>query len=141
MFKNLLLAVDVNAPEGAARSAQAAVSMARAEGATLHLLNVVPDAGMAIVGASLGADHIKHALSAAQTALDDWASTAIPQDVATELHIAEGTVYDQIIRTANALNIDAIFVGAHRPELKDYLIGPNAARVARHAQQSVFVVR
>ncbi|MEO0863555.1 MAG: universal stress protein, partial [Pseudomonadota bacterium] len=36
---------------------------------------------------------------------------------------------------------DAIFVGAHRPELKDYLIGPNAARVARHAQQSVFVVR
>ena len=54
MFKSLLLAVDVNAPEGAVRSAEAAISMARAEGATLHLLNVVPDPGMAIVGASIG---------------------------------------------------------------------------------------
>lgn len=141
MFKTLLLAVDVNAPEGTTRSAQAAISMARAEAATLHLLNVVPDAGMAIVGASLGADHIKHALSDAHAALESWASTAIPQDITTELHIAEGTVYDQIIRTATALKIDAIIVGAHRPELKDYLIGPNAARVARHASQSVFVVR
>jgi universal stress protein F len=52
-----------------------------------------------------------------------------------------GTVYDQIIKTANALSVDCIIVGAHGPSLKDYLIGPNAARVARHAAQSVFVVR
>ena len=58
-----------------------------------------------------------------------------------QIHVSEGTVYDQIIRVSHALNIDAIIVGAHRPELKDYLIGPNAARVARHAPQSVFVVR
>ena len=141
MFNTLLLAVDVNAPDGAARSAEAAISMARAERATLHLLNVVPDNGMAIVSASLGADHIKQALAAAKTALHEWAKATIPADVAYKTHIAEGTVYDQIIRAAGELHIDAIIVGAHRPELKDYLIGPNAARVARHATQSVFVVR
>ncbi|MEX0312318.1 MAG: universal stress protein [Tateyamaria sp.] len=141
MFKTLLLAVDVNAPEGAARSMDAAVSMARAENATLHLLNVVPDTGMAIVGASLASDSMKKALAAAQTELENWAKANMPDDVTYKVHVTEGTVYDQIIRTAQSLDIDAIIVGAHRPELRDYLIGPNAARVARHAQQSVFVVR
>ena len=59
----------------------------------------------------------------------------------TRLHVVTGTVYDQIIKTANSLNADCIIVGAHSPSLKDYLMGPNAARVARHASQSVFVVR
>ncbi|MEM8655315.1 MAG: universal stress protein [Pseudomonadota bacterium] len=141
MFKTILLAVDVNTPEGSDRSAQAAISMVRAEGATLHLLNVVPDTGMAIVGASMAADSMKNALATAKSELGAWATDTIPQDVTCHVHVAEGTVYDQIIRTANALDIDAIVVGAHRPELKDYLIGPNAARVARHATQSVFVIR
>lgn len=141
MFKNLLLAIDINAPESAAKSAAAAVSMAKAGGATLHLLNVVPDSGMAIVGASLGKDHMERMLAAARAELKGWAETHIPADVPHELHIAEGTVYDQIIKAADTLNIDAIVVGSHRPELKDYLIGPNAARVARHAPQSVLVVR
>ena len=36
---------------------------------------------------------------------------------------------------------DLIVMASHRPELKDYLIGPNAARVVRHADCSVQVVR
>jgi len=32
-------------------------------------------------------------------------------------------------------------LASHRPDLKDYLLGPNAARVVRHADRSVFVVR
>lgn len=141
MFNSLLLAVDVNAPEGTARSAQAAISMARAEGAKLHLLNVVPDSGMAIVGASLGSDRMQNAQTAAKAELEAWANATIPEDVPHQMHIAEGTVYDQVIRVAQKLDVDAIIVGAHRPELKDYLIGPNASRVARHAPQSVFVIR
>jgi nucleotide-binding universal stress UspA family protein len=34
-----------------------------------------------------------------------------------------------------------IVMASHRPELKDYLLGPNAARVVRHAECSVLVVR
>lgn len=141
MFKNLLLAVDINAPNGATKSAEAAISMARAHGAVLHLLNVVPDTGMAIVSASLPEGHTAHALEVARDGLETWAKTTLPEDVDYQLHIAEGTVYDQIIKTANTLAVDVIVVGSHRPELKDYLMGPNAARVARHADQSVFVVR
>ena len=141
MFNNVLLAVDINAQEGASRSAEAASSLARNEGAKLHLLNVIPNTGMAIVSASLGPEHLSKVVSKAHSELEAWAARNIPEEVPTEIHISEGTIYDQIIRVAHELNIDAIVVGSHRPELKDYLIGPNAARVARHAPQSVFVIR
>ena len=115
--------------------------MARAEKATLHVLNVIPDSGMAIVGAMLGPDHSKKIADQAKSELETWARDAIPPDIDARLHISHGTIYDQIIKVADQLGADAIFVGAHRPELQDYLIGPNSARVARHARQSVFVIR
>lgn len=51
------------------------------------------------------------------------------------------TLYDAILKEADRIDADAIVVGAHRPQLRDYLVGPNAARVVRHARQSVFVIR
>ncbi|MEO9575252.1 MAG: universal stress protein [Tateyamaria sp.] len=141
MFKKLLLAVDINDPEGTLACAEAAVGMARHEAATLHIMNVVPDQGMAIVGASLAPDHNETVEAVATKGLEAWVQSHIPDDVSSVLHIARGTIYDQIIHTADRLGVDCIIVGAHSPTLKDYLIGPNAARVARHASQSVFVVR
>ncbi len=141
MFKNLLLAVDLNDAHGAQRCGQAAASMARNEQASLHVLNVVPDSGMSIVGASLGPQHADRIMASAKADLEAWAADNIPDGIDLHLHVLRGTVYDQIIKTAASLGADAIFVGAHRPELKDYLIGPNSARVARHSTQSVFVIR
>jgi len=141
MFKTLLLAVDINDPEGAVRSSQAAVSLAQNENAKLHVLNVVPDAGMSIVSASMAPDHSAAIQKAARESLETWAASNIPETLDIELHVHVGTVYDQIIKTAEALGAECILVGAHGPTLKDYLIGPNAARVARHASQSVFVIR
>ncbi len=34
-----------------------------------------------------------------------------------------------------------IVMASHRPEMSDYLLGPNAARVVRHARRSVSVIR
>jgi nucleotide-binding universal stress UspA family protein len=141
MFRTLLLAVDINDPKGAIRSTEAAVAMARQESAVLHLVNVVPDDGMAIVSSSMDANHNAAAVEDALSRLANWARDAIPAGISCHSHVVRGTVYDQIIKLAYKLEVDGIFVGAHRPALKDYLIGPNAARVARHATQSVFVIR
>lgn len=141
MFKTLLLSVDVNDADAASRVAQAAVAMAQSEAAKLHILNVVPDGGMSIVSASLGPDHMQEMLAQATAELQSWVAQSVPDTIDHELHVTQGTVYDQIIKVAKKLDVDAIYVGAHRPELRDYLIGPNAARVARHATQSVFVIR
>jgi len=50
----------------------------------------------------------------------------------------DGTLGDGAART---LGVDLIIMASRRPELEDYLIGSNAARVVRHAHLSVLVVR
>jgi len=50
-------------------------------------------------------------------------------------------VYREIVEAAKDLDIDHIVMGAHSPSLADFLLGPNSARVARHAGCSVTVVR
>ncbi len=52
-----------------------------------------------------------------------------------------GKIYQQILETAKRIGADLIVMGSHRPELKDYLLGPNASRVVRHAGCSVMVIR
>ena len=55
--------------------------------------------------------------------------------------VENGTVYREIVEAAKDLDIEHIVMGANRPSLADYLLGPNSARVARHAGCSVTVVR
>ncbi len=73
--------------------------------------------------------------------LHAFAKEHIPDDVRVQHVVGEGTVYEVILKIAGDINADLIVMGSHRPELKDYLLGPNAARVVRHANCSVMVVR
>ncbi len=141
MFKTILLSVDVNDLKGSERPAEAAANLASAEGAELHVMNVVPDFGMAIVGAYFSATHNKEILAQAKAALEDWAVGRFDGVENVRLHVDQGTIYDLVLTEAKKVKADAIIVGAHKSQLKDYLIGPNAARIARHAKQSVFVIR
>ena len=55
--------------------------------------------------------------------------------------VAQGTVYKIVIDTADGIGADLIVMASHRPERRDYLLGANAARVVRHSEKSVLVVR
>ncbi len=56
-------------------------------------------------------------------------------------HVKHGSVYKEILALADAIDVDMIVMASHRPEMKEYLLGPNAARVVRHAKQSVTIIR
>ena len=73
--------------------------------------------------------------------LEEYAAAHTKGVASVKTHVLYGTIYDQIIKVANECGADLIVMGSHRPALEDYLIGPNAARVMRHAKQSVFIVR
>ena len=141
MSGRILTAVDLNDEQGATRVAAMAVGLAQMLGAELHAINVIPGSGMSIVGSYLGPEHADRMEAEARAALIDFAKTALADVPPDHLHVTTGTIYDQILRAAAKIQATCIVIGAHRPELRDYLIGPNAARVARHAAQSVFVVR
>ncbi len=55
--------------------------------------------------------------------------------------IRKGNPGAVILDEAEQIGADAIFLGSHRPNYSDYLIGSTAARVVRHAQCSVVVDR
>jgi nucleotide-binding universal stress UspA family protein len=65
----------------------------------------------------------------------------LPAELRAQVIVAQGTIYHEIIQTAERLGADLIIMASHRPGLADYLLGPNAARVVRHFKGSVLVVR
>jgi nucleotide-binding universal stress UspA family protein len=141
MARTVLLPVDLNDEKSWRPALAEAVAMLRAQGGTLHVVSVLPDFGMAMVAGYFKKDFEKEALTRFGAALKDWVTGNVPDDIEVRPHVLHGSIYDEILRAADKLKADVIVIGSHRPELKDYLLGPNAARVVRHARQSVYVVR
>ena len=141
MFKSILLPIDLASEAGWEKPLELAVQLARSGGGVLHVMSVLPDFGMSVVGSYFDKDFESAALTDMSEQLKSWVSRNVPEDLKAEAHLAHGSVYDEIVRLADKLECDAIVMAAHRPELRDYLLGPNASRVVHHANQSVLVVR
>ena len=141
MYENILVPIDLDDDTSWQKSLPQAIELAEASGAKLNVLTVVPDFGMAIVGSFFPENFEKQAQAEAEAAINKLVSEIVPAEVNAEALIARGSVYQEIMATADRIGADLIVMTAHRPELKDYLLGPNAARVVRHAGQSVLIVR
>ncbi len=141
MTKSILLAVDLNHPSSWRKALPEAVKLVRLEGARLHVMTVIPSYGMAVVGSFFPADYEARAEAEARKALEALLAKEVPGDLEAITHVAHGTIYKKIIETADRQGCDLIVMAAARSEMQDYLIGPNAARVVRHAGMSVYVVR
>ena len=141
MYKDILLPIDLNHESSWSKALPCALALAKAFGARLHVMTVVPDFGMSIVGSYFPKGFEKTALEGANAALHEFTAKHLPKGVDCQHIVRHGTVYEEILDAAKAVEADLIVMGSHRPELKDYLLGPNAARVVRHADRSVMVVR
>ena len=63
-------------------------------------------------------------------------------DLKPDVLVTHGaSIYAEILGAAEEAQADLVIVGSHRPAMKDYLLGTNAARVVRHARCSVLVAR
>ncbi|RHZ93980.1 universal stress protein [Cereibacter sphaeroides] len=140
MARTILLPIDLGNPTAPAAALNEALKLLDPEG-TLHVVAVLPDYGYAQVSGFFRQGYEQEALKALGKALSSWVAENVPEGVAVHPHVLHGTIYDEILRAAGKLEVDLIVIGAHRPEFSDYLLGPNAARVVRHARQSVYVVR
>ncbi len=142
MYSNILLPLDLNEESSWKTALPVAVDLARYYKAQLHVVTVLPDFGKSIVGSFFAKEFETEALERTREALEQFLDTQLPDDeLDVKGHIAHGTIYEEITSAANKLGTDLIVLSSHRPELKDFLLGPNAARVVRHASQSVLVVR
>lgn len=119
------------------------------EGAKIFLMTVIPgitpgiDQRYAVRGSMKGSAEypLQQWKDEAAVDLQKIADNYIPKDMQAGVVVENGTVYREIVEAAKDLDIEHIVMGAHRPSLADFLLGPNSARVARHAGCSVTVVR
>ena len=141
MYKNILLAIDLNDETSCRKPLLSAVELARTFGARLHVLTVVREVEAILQAktAPLGYDLITEDLESRIAALIRRVNAS---DLKPDILVTHGaTVYAEILGTAEEAEADLIVVGSHRPAMKDYLLGTNAARVVRHARCSVLVAR
>ncbi len=141
MYTSILLPIDTGHESSWEKAAPTAVNLARSEGAKIHVMTVIPDFGMSVVGSFFPSNFADDALKATAAELDKIVAGIIPPELLAGTHAVSGTIYKRILVKTEELGCDVIVLASHRPEKADYLLGPNAARIVRHANCSVFVVR
>ena len=141
MFRNILVPVDLSDKHSWRKALPAAIAMGEAFGAKLHVITVVPEFGLPIVGQYFPEGYEEKVRQQTAKQLKAFVAEQVPDAVPTRRIVAEGKIYREILKAAATIEADLIVMGSHHPELKDYLLGPNAAKVMRHADCSVLVVR
>jgi nucleotide-binding universal stress UspA family protein len=141
-LKNILVATDYSQPSGVALDYGR--NLARAYGATLHVLHVVEDVTLRYASEFTAAlpDIQKDIEKAAQLDMkklitDDDRQLPVVTSVETHLTVAGG-----ITDYAKTNRIDLIIVGTHgRGAFKQFILGSAAERVVRTAPCPVLTVR
>lgn len=139
MYKEILLSVDLEDDNSWRKALPTAVEYAKAFGSRIHVVTVVPEFGLV---RQFFPDNYENQLKdSVRAKLHEFTAEKIPGEIVCRHIIAHGTIYEEINKAAEQINADLIIMASHRPELGDYLLGPNAARVVRHSKRSVLVVR
>ena len=140
MYRKILLPIDLGHVASNDKVIAIAVEMARHWQGEIHAVSVVPPISSMIapyLPQSVEADSVNDV----QDRLATLMSESVPDDVKVSIRVVEGAVYHEILHEAKKWQADVIVLASHKPELGDYLLGSNAAKVVRHAPMSVFVVR
>lgn len=142
MYKDILLAIDLEDESTWDRAAPQAVTLAKAFGADLHVMAVVPDFGMTLVANFFPKGFEKQALDEANARLHAWASANIPDDIKVQHIVGHGRAYEEIMRIAGDISCDLLILSARRSDDgASYEVGPNTAHIVRHTTHSVLIVR
>ena len=99
----------------------------------LHVMETIPS----YVASQIPQDVVTQSRDQTETALN--ASAAALSGATTCLE--SGNPGRLIVDYSNDNGIDCIIVASHRPGIEDYFLGSTAARVVRHAQCAVHVIR
>lgn len=143
MSGSILCAVDISNPKSDADTLKTAAKMAALEDAQLDVVTVVPDYGLSLVSSFFEEDHHKKLESEARNHLHEFVEGVLGSDIGAKVRhvVLTGKAYEMVLKTAEESGASLIVVGAHKADFKDYLLGPNAARIVRHSDCSVYVVR
>ncbi|WP_104202306.1 universal stress protein [Billgrantia saliphila] len=142
MYDKILLSVDLNEESSWVRALPTAVTLCRTFDASLHVVTVLPDYHMPMVGSYFPRDFSKKAHAALSEAQHRFIAEHVPEDVKVQSVIVDGSPWEAIIKAAKKLEVDLIVMASHnKRKFADYVLGPNAEHVVHHSKVSVMIVR
>ena len=140
MYKDVLLAIDLGEEHSWKKALPKAIE-ARGDSGNLHVMTVLPEFGMSVISQYFPEHFEEDTLEATKKALRAFIDKNVPKDIPCRAIVTQGRVYEQVLRMSEEIGCDLIVMAAGNPSLARYLLGPNAARVVRHANCCVLVVR
>lgn len=139
MYQNILIAIDLEHETRAQVVIEEARLFANKQTRFLLLTVIPPMTGGRMVASFLPKNYDKLLREEMLRKLNDFAQTAFTADEQYQVEVAHGTIYEEINRVAKERNSELIVLAAAKPGATG--LGPNAARVARYSERSVFIVR
>ncbi len=137
----ILLPIDLVDPKRELNTISEALRQHNAFGGEFHLVNVIPEFNNKLFK-EFYADNVgEQARSNTERLMQAFCQKYLPESLDYKTHIGSGVVYKEILQVAERIHADMIVMSASRPELTDYLLGPNTGKVVRHSNCSVLVVR
>lgn len=137
MFNSIIVAVALDHENVASGLLDRAEKLVDPAG-TIRVVTVVEPIP-AYVTAELPPEVFDSHVKAAEAALAALSASRTGFPIVTELRL--GGPAAEIMAAAEEHGADLIMVASHKPGLSTYFIGSTAAKVTRHAQCSVLVVR
>lgn len=142
MYQKIMLPVDLNEEASWEKALPTALSLCHSFGASLHVVTVLPDYRMPLVGSYFPKDFAAKAHQAVSDAQHEFIREHVPEDITVQSVIVDGSPWEAIIKAAKQLEIDLIVMASHnKRKFVDYVLGPNAEHVVHHSKVSVMIVR
>ena len=133
MFNHILIPIVPGHAAEYSRAAEVAGRLLAPGGviSALAVLEEIPAHVAVHIPEGIGETKFEDALKDLKSSLDDT----------VKKYVIEGHTSRSILDWANSKEVDCIVVSSHSPGFSDYFIGSTAARVVRHAQCAVVVLR
>ncbi len=140
MYKRILVPVDITDAELTKPAIAAALTMAKASGAEIRLVNVLPLTPVML------AEYVPPDFEVQQRKSTEEALEVMIKELGLEpgrvtATVRQGGVSHEVLEEATAIDADLICMSSHRPAMRNILLGSNASHVVRYAKCSVLVVR
>jgi universal stress protein F len=141
MYKNILYPVDLEHTKEAQKALKIAIEEAQRSKAKLTVMTVAPGFGMPIVASFFDDATVKNAMKEVARQLKSYIDDNIPHDLEIKAVVMEGNPAELILKQAKKDGSDLIVISSYNNEVNHLLLGSCAAKVVRHADCSVTVVK
>lgn len=142
MYQKILLPIDLNEPASWQKALPTAITLCQTFGASLHMVTVLPEFKMPMVGAYFPKNFSEKAHAAIKEAQHKFIHENVPKAIKTQSIIVDGSPWEAIIRAGKKVDAELIVMASHtKKKFADYVLGPNAEHVVHHAKVTVMIVR